>query len=231
MKRFALFLCLICCLQIANAQAGLAKDTLYRQERLFDRGELQRLKAEKEFQYDKLQEPSRSLWERFWNWFWWRVEQLMSTREGKYTVWTVLILFGVAMIGFFVMKVLGMNREALFGRGAGGITGYRLEKEDIHSIDFEQAIAEAARQGNYRLAIRLLYLRSLKNMADKGYINWQINKTNADYLREVSSRPWQPSFAQLTNSFEYTWYGGHMIDVQVFNDLQNKFQQFNQHTL
>lgn len=231
MKRFVLFLCLICSLHMVNAQAGLAKDTTYRQQRLFNSNELKQLKADKQFQYERLQEPPLNIWQWFWRWFWWRVERLMSTRQGKYTVWTLLILFGLAMIVFFVTRVLGMNRNSLFGRGGGGNTGYTIDKEDIHSIDFEQAIAAAVQQANYRLAIRLLYLRSLKNLADKGFINWQINKTNSDYVREVSSRPWQARFAQLTAGFEYTWYGGKMIDIHVFNDLQNQFQQFNQQTL
>ena len=39
--------------------------------------------------------------------------------------------------------------------------------EDIFAINYQKEIDKAANQGNYRLAIRLMYLRLLKNLASK----------------------------------------------------------------
>ncbi|HKG69709.1 MAG TPA: hypothetical protein VKA92_12630, partial [Segetibacter sp.] len=80
---------------------------------------------------------------------------------------------------------------------------------------------------NFRLATRLLYLQSLKILSDKGYIQWQLNKSNNDYIREVTGKPWHSLFKKLTYSFEYTWYGEMNLANDEFQNLQVQFQQFN----
>ncbi len=138
-----------------------------------------------------------------------------------------MILFAVAAIVFFVMKITGMTGGGIFGRNAGSSFSYTVSEDDIHAISFDNAIQQAVNAGNFRLAIRLLYLQALKNLSDKGYIDWQINKTNSDYIQEVVSKPWHSLFQLLTWRFEYTWYGERNMEKDDFNQLQLQFQQFN----
>ena len=84
------------------AQNHFKKDTSAIVVRSFDYNELQELKKDKDFQYTSLPEPSKSLWERFWDWIWWRVHEIMRTKGGRKTVWTILIAAGIAAIVFFV---------------------------------------------------------------------------------------------------------------------------------
>jgi hypothetical protein len=51
--------------------------------------------------------------------------------------------------------------------------------EDIFAIDYDSEIAKAVTAGNYRLAIRLQYLRTLRNLADMERINFTQEKTNS----------------------------------------------------
>ena len=186
---------------------------------------LKKIKASKDFQYIQMQEPPKSLWDRFWSWFWWNIEQLFKTRNGRITIWTVLSLVALVIIGFFVWKVMGMNKEGLFARRTEGGLDYAIGEDDIHNISFDEAIQAAINSGNYRQAIRLLYLQSLKTLSDKAFIDWQINKTNSDYLIEVKERPWNSLFRSLTHSFEYTWYGEMAIEKDDFVNMQAQFQQ------
>ncbi len=193
--------------------------------RSMDGAALKKLKAFKDFQYIQLQEPPKSLWDRFWSWFWWNIEQLFKTRNGRITIWTILSLVAVVIIGFFVWKVMGMNKGGLFARKTEGGLDYAIGDDNIHNISFDEAIQEAINSGNYRQAIRLLYLQSLKTLSDKSFIDWQINKTNSDYLTEVKERPWNTLFRSLTYSFEYTWYGEMAIGKDDFAVMQTQFQQ------
>ncbi|HEX8462475.1 MAG TPA: DUF4129 domain-containing protein [Segetibacter sp.] len=120
-----------------------------------------------------------------------------------------------------------MTQGGLFGRTNNSPLSYDISSEDIHAINFDDAITDAIFKANFRLALRLLYLQSLKNLSDKGYINWQINKTNSDYLAEVYNKPWHSIFKSLTNRFEYTWYGERMIGKDDFDVLLAQFKQFN----
>jgi hypothetical protein len=221
---FSVFLLVSC--NYSLAQTTLKSDTAGITIRMFDKQTLNELKNDSEFQYDKWQEPPVSWWDRFWSWFWWKVGQLLSTNGGKTTIWGLLILFGVSMIAFFVLKVTGMNRDSLFGRSSNRLP-FTTTTEDINSISFDEAINEAIANGNYRLATRLLYLQALKLLSDKGYIEWQKNKTNTDYLNEVSTNQWHPVFSSLTRNFEYTWYGAAPVNQERFLSLRKQFLQFN----
>ena len=225
--RYLLLFVLMFLGKLSFAQMTVQVDTAHIEGRAFKKEALNVLKQDKAFQYEQLQEPPASLWDRFWNWFWWKVGQILRTREGKTTMWTLFTIFGVAMIVFFVMKVTGMSKDGLFGRSSRSGLQYTTDSEDIHQISFDEAINHAVAEGNYRLATRYLYLQALKKLSDKGFIQWQLNKTNTDYLLEVASKPWHPVFRLLTNNFEYTWYGEIPVSHDSFQELRNQFQQFN----
>ncbi len=195
--------------------------------RSFNSAALQSIKSDEAFQYDQSKQPALSWWDKFWMWFWWKVEQILQTKSGRATVWTVFILMGVIVIGYAVFKIKKMNRGGLFASNSGAGLDYSVGHEDIHQISFDAAIEEAITHKNYRLAVRLLYLQTLKKFADKNIINWKINKTNSDYVKEVSERPWQSLFNQLTYQFEYAWYGETNVNADKFEALRQAFKQLN----
>jgi len=79
--------------------------------------------------------------------------------------------------------------------------------EDIFAINYQKEIDKAAAQGNYRLAIRLMFLRLLKNMSEKNIIRYKQDKTNLDYLMELHPTNYYNSFFRVTRNYEYSWYG------------------------
>jgi hypothetical protein len=208
-----------------TGQKQVQVDTAAIEVRAFDASKLNEYKADRQFQYDKMNEPAIGLWDRFWMWVWWKVDQVMSTKAGRNTVWSVLIVLGVAVLAFFVYKVMQMNKAGLFVRSAGSRLDFAVGEENIHQIAFDEAIANAINDRNFRLATRLLYLQSLKILSDKNEIEWRINKTNTDYVREVKEKPWQSLFRNLTFQFEYVWYGETQIQKDKFENLHAEFKQ------
>src|SRR5258706_7330268 len=227
MKRWLLFSLLIVNSTCLLSQTKLNHDTAFITSRSFNSDALKELKSKKDFQYNKSAEPALSLWDKFWNWFWWKIAQLLGTRSGRITIWSLLIILGIAVIIFFVIKVAGMNRGGLFGRSSSGLQKYTLSQNDIHQISFEDEIEKAINNGNYRLATRLQYLQALKNLSDRGYIEWRINKTNTDYLTEITGKPFNDMFTMLTFNFEYIWYGLKQVSKEEFLEIRQQFQQFN----
>jgi hypothetical protein len=184
-------------------------------------------KADKDFQYERYKEPPKSLWDRFWDWVWNKIGQLLGTQGGSAAVQTILIVLAIAMLVFFILKLTGMTKVGLFGRKTGNGLDYTESEENIHTINFEEAIEKAIASGNLRLAVRLLYLQSLKKLADNGFINWQLNKTNIAYVAELSNTAYQPAFSNLTLQFESNWYGDIPIDTAEFDAVRDQFNQFN----
>jgi hypothetical protein len=210
---------------LCGAQQQVHADTSAVQVRSINSGALQAYKKDPQFQYEKVVEPQLSLWDRFWRWFWWNVDQLLSTRSGKNTFWSILAIIGMAIISFFIYKVMQMNKAGLFVRSGNKGLDFSVGHEDIHQIAFDEEIRDAIDAGKYRLAVRLLYLQSLKILSDNNYIDWRINKTNLDYVREVAQKPWQSLFSQLTYQFEYVWYGETDIAKERFDNLHQSFKQ------
>jgi hypothetical protein len=193
--------------------------------RSFSSAALDVLKKDQSFQYDNAKEPTMSLWDKFWGWFWWKVRELFETKRGRTTVWAVFIVLGALVLGYAVYKIRKMNRAGVFVRGNGSGLDYKVGHEDIHQISFNEAIEEAIGNKNFRLAVRLLYLQTLKTLADRNLIDWRINKTNSDYVKEVAEKPWQALFSKLTIQFEYAWYGETNVNADRFETLRQAFKQ------
>lgn len=209
---------------------AFAQNTLL--SRRFDSTQLQQWKDSRDFQYQKNPIPEIGLWERFKEWLAHLWYEMMSTRTGANTFWTVVILLSIAIIVFFVWKYKGAN--GMWSKSdKGNISLESLQEENIHEINFEEKIAQAISAGKYRLAIRLRYLYILKILDDKGIIKWQAGKTNYDYILEVratSSEETYTLFKQISIAFDFAWYGEHDATAEDDENVKSIFEKLNNHS-
>lgn len=226
MRLFLLIILFASCGMRSMAQ-NIARDSATTDVRQFSAASLGKYKADRQFQYEQSFEPPKSLWTRFWNWVWRKIDEMLSTKGGAAAFKTILILLAIAILAFFIYRLTGMSRSGLFGRKDGSSLDYSTSDENIHTINFEAAIQQAIDDGNYRLAVRLLYLQSLKHLADRELINWQVNKTNIAYVQELGGTSYQRDFDDLTRQFENNWYGDVPIAVAEFGEVRNQFSRFN----
>ena len=196
----------------------------------FDDEAIQQYKSQKEFQYGEDEPKTQSWWDRFWSAFWRWIGKLFGegTKKAQKTglaPFLQYLLIGIcaALIVFIVMKMLGVKMFA--GKSKSVEVPYDETLENIHEIDFNEEIEAALQKKNYRLAVRLLYLSTLKLLSDKELIDWQPNKTNQAYLSEVPQEQ-AAEFALLTRNFEYVWYGDFGLDASTFGEIQVSFLQF-----
>jgi hypothetical protein len=199
--------------------------------RYLDSAKLAQLKKSPQFQYSS-EVTGPSLWTRFWRWFWhlftdkrYNPERSLFFKILQY----VLIAIGIGALVFIILKVAGVDISGLIGRKrADASLPYAETLENIHEIDFDTHIDQAITQHNYRLAIRLLYLKSLKQLSDAGLIHWQIDKTNSTYINELDNLQQREAFAILTRQFEFVWYGEFAINQQAFQNIKTLFINFKQ---
>ncbi|MGZ8537630.1 MAG: hypothetical protein ACXWV9_05160 [Flavisolibacter sp.] len=100
--------------------------------------------------------------------------------------------------------------------------------EDIFKIKYEKEIQSAIVSQNFRLAIRLMYLRTLRELSDRQLIQFTQEKTNSDYLNQLSNTKYYRHFFQLTREFEYTWYGKFQLSQEAFGSVEKDFNDFKQ---
>jgi len=214
-------------------KAVLKTDTAAVNVRSFNADKLSAYSKQPEFQYkDPITGPS--LWTRFWRWVW----KLLSAQQNRhqtgrlmYYVFFILkylfIVAGLGTLAWLIIKLTGTDLFYIFNRRpASGAVDYSELLDNIHEIDFDGEIERTIAAHNYRLAVRLLYLKSLKQLSDAGHINWEPNKTNSAYIYEITNPDERDAFKQLTRQFEYAWYGDFMIDQQAFNGIYALFQRF-----
>jgi hypothetical protein len=101
----------------------------------------------------------------------------------------------------------------------------QLETEDIFAINYQKEIDKAEANGNYRLAIRLMFLRLLKAMAEKNIIEYKPGRTNLDYLFHLHPTVYYNHFFRITRNYEYTWYGKFEVGEGAYQLIRNDFNQ------
>lgn len=141
-------------------------------------------------------------------------------------VWFLVVGCFVTILIWF----LASSNIQLFRKRAARIEGEteELSVADIFSLDYETEIHKAIADQNYRMAVRLWYLRILKEMADGNLIQYKHERTNRDYLNQLQDGEYYKDFFRLTREFEYTWYGKFELDEAAFVLIQRDFSFFKQ---
>jgi hypothetical protein len=99
-----------------------------------------------------------------------------------------------------------------------------VETDDIFAISYQKEIDKAISAGNYRLAVRLLFLRLLRQLSEKNMIRYTPGSTNFDYLLQVQHTSWYRHFFRVTRNYEYAWYGRFDVDREKFDAIRNDFE-------
>jgi hypothetical protein len=93
-------------------------------------------------------------------------------------------------------------------------------------IDFDEAIDRSQAEGNYRMAIRFLYLRLIDILRDKGGIAFRGSSTNAEITRALGKHPQARNFRWLATAYEYAFYGGFQPNQELYERLKMEFENF-----
>jgi hypothetical protein len=209
----------------------LLKDTGSVDLRKLNGDSILKYSKQKEFIYDDVPPPATSnWWNRFWRWFWHQLNDAFDGKRGPFFKYLIIVLV-IAIVTFGIIKLLGVDLKLLAGKSKAITVPYEESLENIHDINFDDQIEMAMANANYRLVVRLLYLKTLKNLTDKQLIFWQPEKTNQAYVLELKNEQDQLEFSKLTNQFEYIWYGEFHIEKEAFDVIQQSFSQFNKHVI
>jgi hypothetical protein len=210
-----------------STKAQLVNDSSKIQERKLSDEEQKKLLENKDYKYDRVGPAPKSLWDRFWEWFWRMIDKLFNTKGGKISFSIFKYVLIIAVIVIIIFLLLKNDVRALFsGKSASVQIDFSEFEEDIHKINFNVLIEEAITKKDFRKAVRLHFLKLLKELTDKGLITWQIDKTNNDYSIELANSKYSSKFKELALLYEYIWYGDFQLDETNFKATISKFNDF-----
>ena len=138
--------------------------------------------------------------------------------------WLFYLAIAIAVI-YLVYILLNEGGSGLFSsrnnktlHNFDEITAENIEHADIHAL-----IKNAENETNYRLAIRYYYLLVLKTLSLKNHIKFEDDKTNSEYLNEISEKPFSKKFAYTSYLYNYIWYGKFAVDIEQYTKAKSHF--------
>ena len=137
----------------------------------------------------------------------------------------VLVMIAFLLYSFVGVQGLKKGENRTFDPNA--IINTETVAEHIHEFDLAVLIQQAIQQQDYTVATRLYYLLAIKELSTKDLIQWKKDKTNRNYLNELTNIALKNKFRHLTNIFERVWYGEMAIDATIFAAIEKQFQSFN----
>ncbi|MDY0118943.1 MAG: DUF4129 domain-containing protein [Bacilli bacterium] len=208
----------------------MQSDSLFYNTRRFEN--LQEKYTDNDFNYIEKTKIDTSAWDRFWSAVGQFLRDLFDFGNGAKALsgieiaMKIIAFLVIIFVIYLIVKVI-INKEGgwIFGKSAKKIKVSEITEEDIHSMDFSSAITKAKNEKNLRLANRYYYLWLLKSFSDKEIIEWDIEKTNADYLNEISNLELKNEFQFLSYVYEHSWYGEFDLTKTDFERTETTFQK------
>jgi hypothetical protein len=178
-----------------------------------------------------------SLWDRFWIW----VRNLLrrvwpdSTPAGSFNP-----LFGgmAEGVGWAVAAVGGVLLVVLLSYWLQGLIRYfvvdaearrRQESGEPFPLTAAEARQQAhvsARTGNYRQAVRQLYLSALLLLEEHRQIPYDRSLTNREVLTQVPvDHPLHTHLRPVVETFDEVWYGVHEPDQAAFSTYEQEIDR------
>lgn len=159
-------------------------------------------------------------------WDWLRGEllewfnDLLGNSVASGVVDAVLFFIAIVVLGLLAW-LLYRYRPELFMRNAKDAIMEEEGVETIYGFDFDAEISRALSAGNYRQAVRYVYLKKLRQLSDTRRVEWQPSKTPSQYVYEVGS----DSFRLLTQHFQRVRYGNFEATWELYDEVVRLAQE------
>lgn len=190
--------------------------------------ELSKIYDSAEFEYQRVQGSDSNIFRRFLSWVLEGLRDLFGFEISPLTAKIIEYTFYALIIGvvlYFSIRFLGTEKpSSLLGKSRSS-DGPSVSLEDTHitDIDFNTLIKDSIAAADYRSAIRYQYLLALKMLSERGIIEWDFQKTNSEYYREIQDQEKKTYFKRVSNWYDYVWYGEFSIDQSNYEKALEDF--------
>lgn len=139
------------------------------------------------------------------------------------------IVVGVLVV-FIVYQVVIANNFSIFSKKRQRRKAGEAENDIDEWENIDGKVNEAIAAGNYRTAVRYMYLKTLKALSENNLITLHSKSTNHEYVQQMYKHAQGAQFSRLTRIYEYVWYGEFIPNESQFEKIRTNFNQFNPHS-
>ena len=189
----------------------------------FDEQRIAEFKADPTFDYSQDYAQSDSLLAMFIAYVLTKIAQFFDATGAQ---WLLPNLFRL-IVALLIIGALLIIARLRFGpalvRQPKGMKKGTVMPEEGDEVDYDALIDKSQREGNGRLVVRYIFLKTIVSLHQKELIKLADWKAPNDYARELPSEL-SRSFLSLTDTFESTWYGDYEATEQM---VTNSFEWAN----
>tara|TARA_R110002051_G_scaffold5108_3_gene27359 strand:+ start:1852 stop:2574 length:723 start_codon:yes stop_codon:yes gene_type:complete len=184
-----------------------------------------------EFNYTTKTGESQNLLARFINWIGQGLYKVfgieLSPQVLEILEYLIYLFLGILVIYIVVKVLINENFNSIFQKKAKTINDINFTEEHIEKIDLNTLLIEALGTNNYRLAIRYQFLLTLQKLSKNDRIEWHFDKTNSDYLTEITEPQLKNKFKKVVYLYDYIWYGEQEIAKDKYEKSISDFETIN----
>jgi hypothetical protein len=154
-------------------------------------------------------------------------------------LWVLLVVL-FSLLGVFLWRTLKRRRELQSAttseaiNAAPDLTDDHIKADELPADQWMVMAKELMDRGEFRLALRALYLSILAHLAENEMITIAKYKSNSDYKRELGRRGHEREgllavFSENVKVFDRSWYGMHRVtreDLELFSGNQERIVKF-----
>jgi hypothetical protein len=181
----------------------------------------------KDYQYGGDYQPPES--NKFLNRVWRAFLKLITLGFKALSVlpWIFKIVIGIAAVVliYFILARTTLHKLVYSDRNVPMPEAIEIDPMD-ENYDFNKAILNELKLHNFRNAIRLLHLKTLKDLEAKGILRLSKDKTNRDYTIEIADATLRAEFVALTSVYNQVWYGKFALSNNEFDKMHSGFRDF-----
>lgn len=180
------------------------------------------------FQIDETTAVENDTMQRFWR---------------RFLNWFSSLFAGVGQIPFLRELMIGLGFIILLG--IVGIALWQLRRnvqqgEVVEYDEFElerqlgsQGALEKAQnlsgEGDYRTAVRYLYLSTLLELESRNLLSYDRSRTNREYLRDIADKPELATLLKdVVGVFDAVWYGYEPLSESAYSAYQQRVEALTQ---
>lgn len=149
------------------------------------------------------------------------LDRLFNSSFLKIFFWSI-----VSGLVLFILFRLFITQGAFHRPAANKNVEEKEEEGKVYTqSDYSKLVQQSCRLGDYRSAVKYLFLRTLQQLSDYSYIEYASDKTNYRYLQEIPADK-KNEFSRLILNYEYIWYGNLHIKRSVYEKVESEFTAF-----
>lgn len=149
------------------------------------------------------------------------MDNLLNAHALKLFFW-LLALFFIGVILYHLLK-----NKAIFKRvsNTGSAAEIAEDENELRQTDYDKLVNQSCKLGDYRMAVRYLFLKTLQQLNENNHLVFAPEKTNSRYVQELPQH-WRNDFSKLILHYEYVWYGNFAVSKEQYETVQQRYSAF-----